>query len=324
MAKLTYRPVRADESSLAADVMTASFPREPEDPVEIAHRWAHPKDDWTHGRYFAELDGKPIAFLEWQHGPWSRLPERHCWVEVWLDKAHMDEQLLTELWEWTENAAAEAGARTLNAAAGEDEDEMLRVIVARGYNRQRTDRVWELDLTTRGAQVTAEAAAARSRMEADGIRLLTLADWDDPQRMEKLHELNELTRPDVPHTGPHLPQTFDDFMARTRAPGRPHDRWWLALDGTRPVAMSYLSFPTIRGSVWTAYTCTHPEYRRRGIARAVKLQSLAQAVELGAPAVRTANDTKNEAMLRINEALGYQPLPGFVSFMRRLPARALR
>jgi len=324
MATPTIRPADSGDAALAADIMSASFPREPQDPVLTARRWEHPKQGWRHGRFFAGLDGAPVAFLEWSHGPWSRLPERHCWVEVWLDLAHMDVRLLTHLWEWTAERAVGDGARTLNAAVGEDEPEMRQVLQALGYERQRTERVWSLDLTTAGARITADAAAPRSGMRSASMELTTLAEWHDPERFQKLHELNELTRQDIPHTQPVLPQSLDDFMVRVGAPNTPPARWWLALDQAMPVAMSYLSYPPVRGVVWTAYTCTHPRYRGRGIARAVKLQSLAQAVELGVPEVRTDNDSENVAMLHINETLGYVEQPGYVSFVKRLRAGALR
>jgi GNAT superfamily N-acetyltransferase len=88
--------------------------------------------------------------------------------------------------------------------------------------------------------------------------------------------------------------------------------------------MSYLSYPPVRGVVWTAFTGTHRAYRGRGIARAVKLQTLAQAAELGVPEVRTDNDSENAPMLHINETLGYTTMPGYVSFVKRLLAGALR
>ena len=128
----------------------------------------------------------------------------------------------------------------------------------------------------------------------------------------------------MPHTSPLLPQTIDDFMTRVAAPSTPPDRWWIALDAGAPVAVSYLAYPPVRGPVWTNFTGTHPAYRGRGIARAVKLQSLAQAVELGIEEVRTDNDSENKPMLHINETLGYELLPGYVSFEKRLPARSLR
>jgi GNAT superfamily N-acetyltransferase len=318
------RPAAPHEAELAADLMTAAFPREPQDPILTARRWNHPKDGWSHGRFIANFGDTPVAFVEWQHGSWALLPERHCWVEVWLDRAHMDEGVLTYLWEWAEDSAAAAGARTLNAACGEDEPEMLRVLAALGYERQRTERVWSLDLADAAERITADAEAAQDRMRSAGIELTTLDKWEDPDRFQKLHELNELVRPDIPHTGAILPQTIQDFMVRVGAPNTPPARWWIALDGSAPVAMSCLSYPPVRGVVWTAFTGTHPGYRGRGIARAVKLQTLAQAAELGIPEVRTDNDSENAPMLHINATLGYTTMPGYVSFVKRLSAGALR
>ena len=320
----TFRRAAPTDAGLAADIMTAAFPREPQDPVLTARRWEHPKSGWTSGRFIAELDGKPAGLIEWQHGPWELLPERHCWVEVWLDLAYMDEELLTLLWTWAEESAAANGAKTINAACGEDEPVTLKVLQAMGYERQRTERVWSLDLPSAGERMVADARAAFERMRSSGIELTTLERWDQADRFERLHELNEITRRDIPHTGPILPQTFADFMVRVESPNTPPDRWWLALDGPTPVAMSCLSYPPVRGVVWTAFTGTHPAYRGRGIARAVKLQTLAQAVELGVPEVRTDNDSENAPMLHINETLGYTLQPGYVSFVKRLPKQALR
>jgi RimJ/RimL family protein N-acetyltransferase len=107
-------------------------------------------------------------------------------------------------------------------------------------------------------------------------------------------------------------------MERSTSQERPPDRWWVAVRGDQPVAMSYLRYPPARGYVWTGYTCSHPDHRGRGLARAVKLQSLVQAVELGVPVVYTENDSENAPMLHINERLGYEQRPGFVSLLKRV------
>jgi len=141
---------------------------------------------------------------------------------------------------------------------------------------------------------------------------------DDPDKFRKLYRLNEETIQDVPHSLPIVTEAFEDFEKRTRAPDRRDDRWWIAVHGDEVVAMSYLKFPPVRGAVWTGFTCAAREHRGRGIARAVKLQSLAQAVELGIPTVRTDNDAENAPMLHINEALGYVRRPGWVEHHKRV------
>ncbi len=173
-------------------------------------------------------------------------------------------------------------------------------------------------LPAHGKRLVDEAKQARDSMAAVGIEPKTLAGWDHADRVRKLHELNEGTVQDVPHTVAIVREAFEDFEKRIGTPDRPHDRFWVALDGDRPVAMSYLKFPPVRGDVWTGYTCTDREYRGRGLARGIKLQSLAQAVELGVRFVYTGNDSENAPMLHINEELGYRSRPGFVSHLKRV------
>jgi RimJ/RimL family protein N-acetyltransferase len=59
-------------------------------------------------------------------------------------------------------------------------------------------------------------------------------------------------------------------------------------------------------------------HRGRGVARAVKMETLAQAIELGVGSVRTDNDQRNAAMLHINEQLGYTPLPAYAEYEKEL------
>lgn len=322
MAELTYRPAELDDAALAADLMTGAYPALAQDPVLTRYRWEQPRREYAYGRFIAEQNGRPIAFVGWVHGPWEKLPERHCEVEVWLDQKLLDRELLKTLWSWVADEAEAQGSGLLLAYAAEDERVMLEVLAALGYERDRVEKVWELDLNTHGARLVAQAREARERMAAAGIRLETVTESQDPVLLKKLLALTNATVQDVPHTLPILDETYEDFERRMHSPDRPRDRFWIACDGDRPVALSYLKFPPVRGPVWTGYTCAHPEYRGRGIARAVKLQSLAQAVELGVPLVCTDNDAENAPMLHINEMLGYRRRPGFIGHLKRVDKKS--
>jgi RimJ/RimL family protein N-acetyltransferase len=315
---VAYRSATLDEAELASDLMSAAYPAMTHDPVIQRFRWENLRQGYEAGRFIAEGEGKPIAFLAWLHGPWAKLPERHCEVEVWLDRARLDERLLEEMWSWIGDRAVEQGSRMLLGYCAEDEPEMLEALAALGYGRERTEKVWELDLGKRGPRLVEEAEDARDSMDREGIRFTTVADWRDEDKFHKLHRLNERTIQDVPHSLPIVPEVFEDFMKRFHAPDRRLDRCWIALDGDRAVAMTYLKFPPVRGTIWTGFTCTDREYRGRGIARAVKLQSLAQAAELGVGVVQTDNDSENAPMLHINERLGYVRRPGWVEHHKRV------
>ena len=312
------RPATLDDAALAADLMTASYPMFAQDPVVTRYRWERSRRGWSLWRFIAEVEGEPVAYVEWFHGPPEQDPERHCDVSVYLDTARLDTDLLIFLWRWATEQAARTGSRILEGYCGEDEPEMLEAMARVGFERDRLDKVWELDLGQHGARLTSEAREAKAEASRQGLELITRALWTDPEALAKLHALDEATRKDVPTTFPILPETLDDFVRRAAGPDRSADRWWVALASDRAVAMSYLRFPPVRGSVWTGYTCCHPGFRGRGIARAVKLQTLAQAVELGVPFVYTDNDAENAPMLHINEKLGYRLRPGLVGHIKRV------
>lgn len=54
----------------------------------------------------------------------------------------------------------------------------------------------------------------------------------------------------------------------------------------------------------------------KGLARALKLETLVQAIDLGVAAVETDNDSENAPILHINEELGYAEMPGKLEFHR--------
>lgn len=318
MKEPRLRLATLDDAALASELMTAAYPAFPEDPIITRYRWEHPRHGWTLARYIAAVGDQPVAFVDWMHGPVEQDAERHCAVGVSLDRAYMDLELLTFLWQWATDKVMAGGSRVLEAYAGEDEPEVLEALGRVGYEGDRFEKVWELDLEANGVRLVTEARQIRERAAEKGYVLTTVAAWQSPSKFRSLHALDTITRQDIPTTFPILPETFENFMERVSAPDRPQDRLWVALHGDQAVALSYLRFPPVRGCVWTGYTCCHPDHRGRGVARAVKLQTLAQAVELGVAAVYTDNDSQNAPMLHINERLGYVAKPGFVSLLKRV------
>jgi RimJ/RimL family protein N-acetyltransferase len=318
MSTVIYRPATLDDAELASDLMSAAYPAITHDPKVLRYRWKYPRAGFASERFIAERGGRPIGLLAWIHGAWSQVPDRHCEVEVWLVRAELDVERLVEMWRWISERAIADGAHVLLAYSAEDEPEMLESLARLDFRRERLEKAWELDLATNGVRLVAEAEQARASMSLAGIELTTLAAWDHPEKLRKLHELDARTRQDIPTSLPIQKESLEDFVRRTSGPDRPVDRYWIALDGDRPVALSYLRYPPVRGTIWTGYTCSHPDYRGRGIARAIKLQSLAQAVELGVPTVVTDNDAENAPMLHINERLGYVRRPGFVEHHKRV------
>jgi GNAT superfamily N-acetyltransferase len=112
-----------------------------------------------------------------------------------------------------------------------------------------------------------------------------------------------------------VPHDFQNWQLWFSKPALHRDRFWIALEGGRLVGLSVLLYPK-QGHVNTDFTGVAQNERGRGIARALKLETLAQAIELGVKAVRTVNDRENAPILHLNEDFGYEEVPGWLQLAK--------
>jgi GNAT superfamily N-acetyltransferase len=82
-----------------------------------------------------------------------------------------------------------------------------------------------------------------------------------------------------------------------------------------PVTGEFLG--TVTGLRWY-YTGTHPDWRGRGIATALKVRCLQEAKRRGLGRMETENHEDNAAMLAINRKLGFQFTAPGVACVKRL------
>src|SRR3989442_3792092 len=208
------------------------------------------------------------------------------------------------------------GATAVAVRANEDDAVLIAAIAERGFHEDRRGRRWVLDLVAQGERILAMTAECRARMKEQGVRLLTMADDADPEKYREVCELSNEAEHDIPSTLPHIEGTLDDYLRWFRTPNIREDRFWLARESDRIVGVSVLGYPPVRGAVGTEWTATARSVRGRGIARAVKCETLAQAIALGVESVRTGNDAANDPILHINATMGYHPAVGSINYLR--------
>ncbi len=71
-------------------------------------------------------------------------------------------------------------------------------------------------------------------------------------------------------------------------------------------------------SLYTVLTGVKQEYRRMGIATAMKVKAIEKAREHGISTIRTSNETGNEGIVHLNEKLGFEKKPAYISFKKEL------
>jgi GNAT superfamily N-acetyltransferase len=81
------------------------------------------------------------------------------------------------------------------------------------------------------------------------------------------------------------------------------------------VGLSAIGIYPADNHAYNAFTGVLREYRGRGLAQALKLQTILLAKREGVRYVRTNNDSKNAPMLAVNRKLGYMPEPGYYELL---------
>jgi len=159
----------------------------------------------------------------------------------------------------------------------------------------------------------------RTRLHGEGIEIVAFP-IDSPRARDELYRLTVQIWRDMPHE-PHVdwqdpaPETFSRSIFER--PGVLLDGFYVARDGERLVGLSYL----VRrpdGDAEVGDTGVLRDYRRRGIARALKMMVTRYATENRITRVHTDNRADNAGMLAINRELGFVPGEEIVIFEKAL------
>jgi GNAT superfamily N-acetyltransferase len=194
------------------------------------------------------------------------------------------------------------GARVLESwSFGEDGH---RFLAARGFRAERTEHVLRLELAT---AETSALESLRARKEAEGYRLVPLAEVED--RARALHALDAAATADVPQIHAEDDVRFEDWVEEVLgSPQLSRQGSFVVLAGEEPVAYAFIEVDPPGRLAANEMTGTSPEHRRRGLARLAKLATIAWAREQDLDAILTGSDSTNVGMLRLNESLGYRPV----------------
>ena len=305
VADLELRPATLDDAAFTADLYTALRPDDADDPALMRHWWKIEAADNVIERWVAIREGRPAGQVFQRHAPWEKMPRRYGRVSADVLPALRTPDRVDALLAYAEDRSRADGTKTFTTWTWEDDGLLLDVLAARGFKEERRERFWECDLVANREKLTAMAEESRKRMQTEGIRVLTLADDPDPEKYRKLWKMSDEAEQDIPTTVPHIETSWEVFEQWMRSPGLREDRQWIAREGDDIVGVSQLSYPPTRGVVETDWTGTARKVRGRGVARALKCETVMQAIALGVDKVRTDNDGENVPILHINASMGY-------------------
>jgi mycothiol synthase len=137
-----------------------------------------------------------------------------------------------------------------------------------------------------------------------GVRIVSRL--EEPDRLEAMYAVAVQADEDIP--GSTGVQTFEQWRAHEiDHPSRRPELCFLALAGDDVVG--YAALQAYGEEAFHGLTATRRDWRRRGVASALKRAEIAAAKRAGFHRLLTESEERNEPMRRLNEKLGFVPAP---------------
>jgi GNAT superfamily N-acetyltransferase len=207
--------------------------------------------------------------------------------------------------------------RTLTARTREDKPVGIAFLTRRGFRQVQRDPISELNVAGFRAE---RFSPIVEQVAAEGVVIKSLAELADsePDWKQRYYDLDCELVPDIPSPDPITIQPFEIYDEQLfGAPAFNPPSQFVAIDGDEWVGMSGLWLaPADPQKLYTGLTGVKRSHRRRGIATALKVRSIAYAREYGARIIETDNE-ENNPMYQINLELGFEPRPAWLLYEKR-------
>jgi GNAT superfamily N-acetyltransferase len=309
---ITIRPFTADDYTDVIAMRNATLPDYPES-VEGWRAWDGSREEKCHfERYVAEVEGMIVGVGHFFNVSWMYHPQKFS-LDIVVHPEYQGRGIGAKIYDCMTQSAQAREPQVFWASCREDWSRGMRFLQMRDFREKM--RYWESRLDVAACDLSRFAGVVE-QVEAQGIELLPYsALMADEQHLPRLFDLVIEVGRDVPSPDEQTDMAYEHWLVGHRS--NPHlvpESYFIARDGERYIGVSMLfSMPNIP-DLQTGLTGVRREYRRRGIALALKLKAVAYAQRIGAPFIRTGNEQNNRPMLAINEMLGFAKLPPWIDF----------
>jgi GNAT superfamily N-acetyltransferase len=252
-------------------------------------------------------DRQPIGYWDIDHETWMK--PGHFYIQVIVAPPMRGQGLGKQMYADALREACGQGATNLESRVNESDFVSLKFAVKRGFEIEHHIFESTLDLASFNERRFDDLM---TRIRAEGFRFFSLAEAGlSDENKHKLYELNYAAAMDNPGND----RIFPDFYAFSKNVFEANwfraDTQIIAAHADQWVGLSAIGIYPADGRAYNTFTGVLREYRGRGLAQALKLQTILLAKKEGMRYIRTHNDSKNRSMLAVNRKLGYRPEPGY-------------
>jgi GNAT superfamily N-acetyltransferase len=315
---IRIRPFRTEDYPGIVAVHNVQFPDYADTPEQWQFHDERREEKIRWGRFVAEdTNGQIIGYSNYSQAEDMYHPQKFS-VNVIVHPEFVAQGIGKSLYHQVLEAIAPYDPILIRANVREDYVRGVRFLIDRDFVEEMRD--WESRLDPQAWNPEAWQSA-KTKVAEQGIVIKSLSELagTDPERDQKLYEMDWTITLDMPSPDTLTKPSFEHFQKHVlESPDFMPDGWFIAIEGETYVGESALWRSSTDTSLYVGATGVLREYRRRGIATALKIYALEFAKNAGCPCVKTWNAQSNRAMLSINEALGFEKQPAWISYAKTL------
>lgn len=315
---LRFREIQNMEDWETAVSIRNSHEREYQITAQQAKTWAETRPEGIFQKRLLTMDGdRTVGYGLVLEAYWQEADSLYNIGAPALDHQGSTE-LFGQLYDKLADVAIEQGAKALSTYWRSDKPEIGAWLEARGYYETMTCPGSMVDLE---AFEPADYNETLQRVRESGIELITLNQFRERYPDDWQHRYWRLDADlmhDVPHPEPVKETPFEAFVKQLHDPSLDYDGIWIAMDGDREAGGTQIH-PNLVEPTYaaTGLTGVRREYRRRGIATALKVNSMARAKARGVKKVTNDNE-ENNPMYQLNIELGFKHFVDYVLVQKKL------
>jgi len=314
---LTLRPFTEGDYDGIINLKNLLYPDHPTSLESMRHRDITRDHKIQHKQWVSELNSNIIGSVLYTQ--WEEIyhPQKFV-IKIYIHPQYQNQGYGTICYNHLIKALKPFDPIKISTEVHEPHEQSIRFFENRGFMHTISERESSLDLTSFKPEKFEQKIA---QINQQGFQLITLKEFRkiDSKADYKVWEFEREVSPDMPWPDPiHLPE-FDIYYRQIfNHPKFNEDAWFLVIDGGYIAGLNNLWKSEIPLGLNNGLTGVRRKYRRKGIATALKYNSMTWAKDNGYKWIRTDNAATNESMLNINIKAGFKFMPAWLLYEKVL------